>query len=308
MSFLLLSQEDRVRVFRKVFARELPDLHFASDPADVDPRQLRFLMAWQFPDDLARRYPNLELVLSTGAGIDQLIGAALPAGARLVRMVESGVASLVRDYVVMSVLALHRDLPGYLQQQRAQIWQTRDFVWADQRRVGFLGLGEMARGPIEVLRGMGFKLAGWSRSEKTIDGVETYAGPDGLDAMLAGTDILVCLLPLTAETRHILDARLFAKLPRGAGLVQAGRGGHQDQAALLAALDSGQLGAAFIDVAETEPLPKGDPLWSHPRVILTPHAAGNTRAETAAEATAANIRRYLDGEDPVGLVDPDKGY
>lgn len=308
MSFLILSYPGRVEIFRDVFARELPEIGFAGAEAEVDPLDVRYLMAWTFPENLAEKYPNLELIFSTGAGIDQMAGVDIPAGAKLVRMVEDGVTALVRDYVVMAVLALHRDLPAFLEQQRQEVWKTRDFVWADQRRVGILGLGELGTATVNALRPFGFRLAGWSRTQKALEGVNCYSGDAGLTAMLATTDILVCLLPLTEETRGILGADLFAQLPKGAGLVQVGRGAHMDQAALLAALDSGHLSGAFVDVTEPEPLPAGDPLWSHPRVVLTPHIAGHSRPQTAAQATIENIRRHWDGLAPKGLVDLERGY
>lgn len=308
MAFLMLSYPERVEIFRRAFARDLPDVPFVSDAAQVDPLAVRYLMTWQFPDDLAERYPNLEVIFSVGAGIDQLSGTPIPPGAKLVRMIESGLTSLMRDYVVMSVLALHRRLPAYLELQRRREWVNLDFIWADQRRVSVLGLGELGRASLDALKPFGFQLAGWSRSQKNIDGVRTYHGPDGLSTMLAQTDILICLLPLTPETRHILNAERFAQLPRGASLVQAGRGGHMDQAALLTALDSGHLEAAFIDVTDPEPLPADHPLWSHPKVILTPHIAAHTRPDSAADATIANMRRILAGQEPNGLVDPQRGY
>src|SRR5690606_6031135 len=129
------------------------------------------------------------------------------------------------------------------------------FTWADQRRVSVLGLGELGQASLQALKPFGFRLAGWSRSPKEIEGIRSYHGPEGLMAMLAKTDILICLLPLTAETRHILNADLFAQLPQGASLVQVGRGGHLDQEALLTSLDAGHLEAAFIDVTDPEPLP-----------------------------------------------------
>lgn len=308
MTFLILTYPERANVFADVFARELPDLTFASSADAVDPADVRYLMTWSFPEDLITRYPNLELIFSTGAGIDQVVNAPLPPKARLVRMVESGVTTMVRDYVVMSVLALHRDLPAFLEQQRAQVWKTRDFVWADQRHVGILGLGQLGATVAESLRPFGFQLHGWSRSAKDLPGVTCHHGDDGLATMLAQSDILVCLLPLTDETRGILNANLFARLPKGAALVQAGRGGHMDQQALLDALNSGHLSAAFVDVTLPEPLPAGDPLWSHPRVILTPHVAGHSRADTAAEATVRNILNHRAGQPISGLVDPARGY
>lgn len=308
MAFLILSYPERVEVFRKIFARDLPDLTFVSDVNEVDPAKVRYLMTWDFPDDLATRFPNVELIFSTGAGIDQVVNAERPPGARLVRMVESGVTAMVRDYVVMAVLALHRGLPAFLEQQRQKIWRTRDFVWADQRRVGILGLGQLGSTVAEALRPFGFQISGWSRTPKELAGIKCHHGTGGLNDMLAETEILVCLLPLTDATRGILSAGLFAKLPKGAALVQAGRGGHMDQQALLNALNQGQLSGAFVDVTDPEPLPVEDPLWSHPRVILTPHVAGHTRAETAAEATVENIRLHRAGQPVTGLVDPAKGY
>ncbi|WP_134500602.1 2-hydroxyacid dehydrogenase [Microvirga pakistanensis] len=308
MAFLILSYPKRVEAFRKIFACNLPDLPFVSDADEVDPAQVRYLMTWDFPSDLATRYPNVELIFSTGAGIDQVINAELPPKARLVRMVESGVTAMVRDYVVMAVLALHRDLPAFLEQQRKKIWKARDFVWADQRRVGILGLGQLGSTVAEALRSFGFQISGWSRTPKDIAGINCHHGADGLNAMLTETDILVCLLPLTDATRGILNADLFGRLPRGAALVQAGRGGHMDQQALLDALNRGQLSGAFVDVTNPEPLPAESPLWSHPRVILTPHVAGHSRAETAAEATVENIRRHRAGQPVTGLVDPARGY
>ncbi len=308
MTFLFLSTPERAAVFGDVLRRQFPDLVFATDLETVDAGSVRYILGWQFPDQMAQRFPNLELVFSIGAGIDQLTNIELPPGAKLVRMVDDGVRSLVRDYVVMAVMSLHRDLPTYLRQQREHVWAMGEMAWADQRRVGFLGLGDLGRASIEAIRPFGFKINGWSRSAKAIEGVNCYHGADGLDEMLSQTDILVCLLPLTDETRKILNADLFARLPRGAKLVHAGRGGHLDQEALLSALDSGQLGAAFIDVTDPEPLPAGHPMWSHPGIVLTPHIAGYTRAETAAEVTADNIGRHLASLDPVGLVDMKRGY
>lgn len=308
MTFLFISTPERQEAFRRVFEAELPQVEFVTDPESVDPARVRYLMSWTFPDDVATRYPNLELVFSTGAGVDQLAGYRFARETRVVRTVEPGIIDMVRDYAVMAVLALHRDLPGYLEQQARREWKARDFVWADERRVGVLGLGELGRATLAALRPFGFTLAGWSRTEKRIDGVECFHASKGLDDFLAGTDILISLLPLTPATEGLLKADLFAKLPRGAGLIQLGRGRQLHQSSLLEALDSGQISSAILDVTDPEPLPADDPLWSHPRVIVTPHVAGYTRAGSAAEATVRNLRRHLDGLDPIGLVDPALGY
>ena len=308
MTFLFLSLAEREPAFRKVFSRALPDLEFSSDPSRIDPTSVQFVIGWTFPHDLGTRYPNLEIVFSTSAGIDQHAAIALPPRTKLVRMVESGLTSLIQAYVAMAVLALHRDLPAYLEQQRQAAWSKRPVVWADERRVGFLGLGELGLASMAALRPFGFQFSGWSRTPKALAGVTCHHGTEGLNLMLGETDILVCLLPLTAETQGILNRTLFAKLPKGAGLVQVGRGGHLDQEALIHALDSGQLSAAFIDVSEPEPLPSDHPMWRHPKIVMTPHIAGYTRPETAAMAVAENILRLRAGLDLIGLVDLRRGY
>ena len=305
--FVFTSTPQRAAIFAAAFARELPHLRFVTDPADADPACVRYWLTWTPPADLGR-FSRLELLFSIGAGVDQFSRAAMPPGTKLVRMIEDGIVRTMQEYVTLAVLALHRGLPAYIDQQRRGEWALRHGPTAARRRVGVLGLGVLGRAVLEALRPFGFPLAGWSRSPRTIPGVDCSAGADALPGFLARTDILICLLPLTDETRGFLDAALLAALPAGAGLVQVGRGPQLDAAALIDALDRGHLSGAVIDVTEPEPLPAGHPLWSHPKVILTPHAASNTDPETAAAAVIANIRRHEAGLDPVGLVDPRAGY
>lgn len=307
MTFLFNSTDERARVFSARFAEELPDIRFLKASDAYDPTDIRYLVTWTAPDDL-HRLANLEILFSIGAGIDQMKTDGLPPGVLVVRMVEEGITRMMQEYVTLGVLALHRQWPLYIAQQNAAHWEAYDIVSATDRRIGVLGLGMMGSAVIDHLKLFGFPISGWSRSPRSIDGIRCLHGPAGLSTLLAETDILICLLPLTPETTGILDAELFAQLPVGAGLVHVGRGQHLDQAALLDALDRGHLSGAVLDVTEPEPLPPGHRLWSHPKVILTPHIASKVEAEPAARAVIENIRRHRSGLPPIGLVDRSRGY
>jgi glyoxylate/hydroxypyruvate reductase A len=308
MSFVYKADPARGRRWAEIFARRAPQYDFRQWPDIGDPARVRFLAAWQPPEDLRGTLPNLEVLFSSGAGVDQFDLSTLPPDLPLVRMVEPGIIGGMVEYVTWAVLGLHRDMPQYRRQQQRGEWSPLQVVAASERRVGVLGLGQLGQAVLGSLRRFGFDCAGWSRSRHAIEGVQCHAGPDELPAFLERTNILVCLLPLTNETRGFLDATLFSHLPHGASLVHVGRGQHLVARDLLAALDSGRIAEAVLDVTDPEPLPPVHAFWQHPRITLTPHIASMTDPDTAAEAVLDNLRRHESGEPMIGLVDRAKGY
>ena len=308
MTLLYKADPERGKQWAQWFAQKAPEVPFRLWPDIGDPADVRYLAAWQPPEDPARTLPNLEVIFSVGAGIDQFDLSRVPPHIAVVRMIEPGIVEGMVEYVTQAVLTIHRDLFDYVLQQRQRVWREMPVRAASTRRVGVLGLGMLGTAVLERLRLFGFPCAGWSRSEHRIEGVECFAGVEALDAFLARTDVLVCLLPLTDATRGMLDKRVFGRLPKGASFINVGRGPQVNQQDLLDALDSGQLQNAILDVTDPEPLPEAHPFWMHPRVRITPHIASATRPETAVDVVVENIRRWRDGVAMVGQVDRTRGY
>lgn len=247
-----------------------------------------------------RALPELGLIQSLWAGVDRLLGdTTLPAGVPIARMVDPAMSAAMAQTALWAVLALHRGFFDYADRQRQGLWLPHAQRRADEVRVLVLGRGQMGRAAAARLAEQGYAVDGWSRSS---------GGPDQLWPLLARSEIVINLLPLTAGTRGLLDARFFAALPRGAALVNLGRGGHVVEPDLLAALDSGQLSRAVLDVFSTEPLPPAHVLWRHPAVTVLPHAAAMTDPRSAAAVAAANLRALRDGTPLSHLVDPSRGY
>lgn len=245
--------------------------------------------------------PKLQWVQSVWAGVERLAGH-LPAELPIVRLVDPQLAKTMAEAVMAWTLYLHRDIPAYAKAQRNRQWLQRDYIKPEDRRVGVLGLGELGRASCAVLQRADFKVQGWSRQTKIVAGVSCFDGLEGLHNLLGTTDILICLLPLTTHTKHILDAQTLALLPRGATIINFSRGLIIDDQALRAALDHGQVSHAVLDVFATEPLPKDSWHWQHDSVTVTPHVSAPTDYETAAAIVCANVRRYFAlGEIPVAV-------
>ena len=309
MALLFRSSVDSAARWSGQLARLMPRLDIRVWPQIGDPAEIDYALVWRPEPGLLAALPNLKLILSLGAGVDHILSdPQLPRDVPIVRLVDPYLTDAMSEYVVLQVLRLHRRDLDYRTQQQAGIWRELPQPNAGERPVGILGFGEIGQDAARKLKALGFPVSGWGRGEKTLAGFATFAGLAGLPRLLAQSEILVCLLPLTSETRGILDARTFAALPKGAGLVNAGRGAHLVEEDLIPALDLGQLAAAALDVFREEPLPQGHPFWQHPRILVTPHIAGTTNPATAAPIVLDTIRRFEAGRPLLNRVDPSRGY
>jgi glyoxylate/hydroxypyruvate reductase A len=282
------------------------------DPA-LDPAEIHYAAVWKPGHGELAAFPNLRVIFNLGAGVDALMADSSLPKVPLVRVAVDDLTQRMTEYVVLHVLMHHRQEPYLRASQREKRWQPK-FQWpASAISVGILGLGTLGSDAAGALSGLGFRVSGWSRSPKQVDGIECFHGQAQLAPFLERTDILVCLLPLTPDTRHILNRGLFSKLhrnsPMGAPvLINAGRGGLQNEADILTCLDDGTLGAVSLDVFATEPLPADNPFWTHPKVILTPHNAADTDADAISKYVAAQIERFEAGGALENVVDPARGY
>jgi glyoxylate/hydroxypyruvate reductase A len=280
---------------------------FAS--SGIDPTTVEIAIAANPKPEALAPFTSLGFVQSLWAGVEHLVhNPALPPAVPLARLVDPNMAQYMAEAVLAHVMALHRDHALYDCAQRRGHWAPAPVRYAVERTVGFLGTGELARACMAMLQPIGFPVMGWSRAPREIEGVRTFTGAAGLDEMLAQTDVLVNLLPLTAATRGIIDGRLLSKLAPGAALVNVARGAHVVDADLIEVLDEGRLTQATLDVFHDEPLPDGHPFWLHPKVHIFPHVAAPTDAASAARIAAENIRAFRRGTAIAGLVDRDRGY
>ena len=278
-----------------------------------DPAEVHYAAVWKpKPGDLAG-FPNLRVIFNLGAGVDALMADRSLPDVPLVRVAVADLTDRMAEYVVLHVLMHHRQEPYLRQSQREKRWQPK-FQWAANAvSVGIMGLGTLGANAADILRRLGFRVSGWSRSAKQIAGVTCFHGEGGLDAFLRQTDILVCLLPLTADTRHALNRSVFEKLSRNGPLgapvlINAGRGGLQNEADILACLADGTLGAASLDVFEQEPLPADSPFWDHPNVVLTPHNAADTDPDEISKYVARQIAQFEASGALENVVDRKRGY
>jgi glyoxylate/hydroxypyruvate reductase A len=309
MAILFRSTPAATERWRPLLADLLPHRDIRFWPDIGDPAAIDYALVWQPEPGLLASLPNLKLIFGLGAGIDHLVrDQALPRQVPIVRLVDPYMTDAMSEFVTLSVLRLHRQDLDYLAQQRAAQWLERDQKNAAERPVGILGFGTLGQAAGRKLQALRFPVAGWSRSAKDIAGFRTFSGGDGLDDLLGQSEILVCLLPLTRATAGIINAATLARLPRGAGVVNAGRGNHIVEDDLIAALESGQLSGAVLDVFHDEPLPPDHPFWRHARIIVTPHVAAETNPPTALAIIRDGIQCFEAGLPVANIVDLNRGY
>ncbi|MCB8821723.1 2-hydroxyacid dehydrogenase [Microvirga rosea] len=296
------------------FELHLPEYPVAVLGNEFDRSAVRYVATWGPKPGSLSDLPALEAIFSLGAGVDHLMGYPNLPDVPIVRVSQDDLTHRMSEYVVMHCLLHLRDQRRYDAAQRAKQWDAdRTPPIAGDVRVGVMGFGVLGQDAARKLQLMGFDVAGWSRTPKTVQGFEIFSGPEGLEKFLARTDILVSLMPLTPETRGILNASLFAKLARdgqlgGPILINVGRGGLQVESDILAALDRGILKAATLDVFQVEPLPTDSPLWTHPRVTVTPHNSAVSDPDKTARYIAQQIRRHEAGEPFQNIVERSRGY
>ncbi|CAM4192077.1 2-hydroxyacid dehydrogenase [Kerstersia similis] len=303
------SEFDDFKVWKAALQAQLPMLDIVHASEIRDPADIHYVLAWKPPEGFFDPMRNLRLIINLGAGVDALTGRRdLPDGVPITRLSDPRMAQMMAGYVLFAVLRHARDIPYFEQAQRQGKWAYRHPRSPEEIRVSVLGLGELGAQAAGELQRQGFAVSGWSRTPRDIAGVRCHAGPDTLETVLSQADILVVMLPLTPETRGLLNRQKLLKLPHGAALINVARGALIDQAAMTELLQSGHIGSATLDVFEHEPLPASDPLWLLDNVLITPHLASVAIPSSAAAQIAQNIIRASRGETPAHQVTPARGY
>jgi len=274
------------------------------------PQQIDYFVGFRPPHGFLKTLPRLKAIFSLGAGVDGFLrDPEFPRHLPVVRFVDQTLQREMAQYVVMHTLIIHRQQRAFDAAQQEHVWKQRMLARPSRElRIGILGMGDIGAVTAERLLMFDFQVFGWSRSRKNVPGVTSFAGPQELGSFLARCDIMVCMLPLTPETEGIMDAKLFARLPQGAWVMNVGRGGHCNEQDLVAALDSDHLAGAVLDVFQTEPLPPDNILWTHPKVTVTPHIAGITDPRNAAAFVIDCVTRAESGTPFPNVVDLSRGY
>ncbi|MFG1463907.1 glyoxylate/hydroxypyruvate reductase A [Xanthobacter sp. DSM 24535] len=286
----------------------MPDLDVRIAPDTGDPAEVRYTLVWKPPHGFFQQFPNLELVVNLGAGVDALVARDDLPDVPITRVSDPDMGRMMASFVLFAVLRHARNIPTFERAQKEHRWHYVHPRTADEITVGVLGLGELGAMAAQEVARQGFNVRGWSRSPKDLPGITCFHGIDSLESFLGECEILVVMLPLTGETRGLIDEKRLSQLPHGAKFINVARGPIVDEPALIAALQSGQIGEATLDVFAHEPLPPESPLWAMDNVLITPHLASIAIPKSAAAQIAENIRRVREGREVLNRVDPSLGY
>jgi glyoxylate/hydroxypyruvate reductase A len=310
MTLLVIAPTIRTETWTKYLQRADLTMPIRVWPDTGDAGDVQVLALWKHPPGVLGRFPNLKGIVSLGVGVDHILADPdLPPDIPITRVVERYMADSMSEYVVLAILSHCRHFVHYFRDQDNCKWLPRVPLLARDLTVGILGLGQLGGEVARKLLALGFGVRGWTRNPHAPHArIETFAGPSQLSAFLSGSNILVCLLPLTPATRGILNRTTFVQLPPGAYLINVARGGHLIESDLLPAIDAGQLSGACLDVFDSEPLPSDHPFWRHPQIVVTPHISSLTHPRDVAPQIASNYQRIIQGRAPLHRVDRKRGY
>ena len=298
------------KIWRQWVQSELPEIDVRVYPDVGNENEIEYAVVWKHPHGILKRYPNLKVILSLGAGVDHILSDPdLPKDLPIVRLVDVKLTHEMCFHALHWVLHFHSDHYLYMKQQIDRKWQQQSSIQPEDRTVGIMGLGNIGRGIGESLIDQGFKVLGWGANQKSSLGdIKYFFGKEQLSDFLVKTNILINVLPFSKDTKNMLRKDDLKSLPRGSFIINMGRGGIINEADLLSLLDENHITAAALDVFEQEPLPTQNPLWNHPSVYITPHIAGQSNPKSSAKTIAENIRRIEDGKMPFPIYNITKGY
>lgn len=308
MSVALLFNQKPTEEWQRNLQKLLPETKVEVYPIISNPEDVEFIATWKPHKDYIKEFPNLKVVQSVGAGIDHLLHTEIPDSIKVTRIVDSALKQEMFEHVLACVMTSMKNLLTYHKNQLQQEWIPKNYTSIHETTITILGLGEIGKLVAERFVALGFRVKGWSNSQKNINGVETFVGKEGLNSAIANTDFIVNILPLTTETESILNYKFFNQCSKQTVLINVGRGAHLVEKDLLIAIDEKQIKEAYLDVFREEPLPENHPFWSNKNIYITPHIASVTNATTALQQVATNYKKLKNMETLENEVSLDKGY
>lgn len=309
MSLVIIANKGNEEEWQDQLTKLHPGLEVQIYPEDTNREEIKFALAWNPPKGVFANYPNLQCIASTGAGVDHILkDPDLPADVAVTRVVDHRLTRDMTAYLVTVVMAHLRDLYIYKQSQQEHAWLRHDYKIPEETRIGIMGMGELGKHASLQFLDLGFKVSGWARSTKQVEKVQMYAGDEALNDFLKDINILVCLLPLTKDTKGILSRSLMEKLPKGAYIINVARGEHLVENDLLELIETRHVSGASLDVFSQEPLPADHPFWENDKIRVTPHVASITSVQNVAPQIIENYRRMLTGQPLLNEVSLDRGY